>query len=77
MPNQPSIPVTIRPMDEKDLEQVSAVEKDAFPDLFPSTAFAKELKHIASKLGIPKEMLSRSVNEGFSGGEKNRYLWLI
>ena len=48
MPNQPSIPVTIRPMGEKDLEQVSAVEKDAFPDLFPSTAFAKELKHGSS-----------------------------
>ena len=35
--------------------------------------FAKELKEIANKLGIPKEMLSRSVNEGFSGGEKKRF----
>ena len=35
--------------------------------------FAKELKKIASELGIPLEMLSRSVNEGFSGGEKKRY----
>ena len=35
--------------------------------------FAKELKTLASELGIPSEMLSRSVNEGFSGGEKKRY----
>ena len=35
--------------------------------------FAKELKALAIELGIPLEMLSRSVNEGFSGGEKKRY----
>jgi len=35
--------------------------------------FAKELKTLAIELGIPLEMLSRSVNEGFSGGEKKRY----
>ena len=38
-----------------------------------SLTFAKELKQIASDLGIKSEMLSRSVNEGFSGGEKKRY----
>ena len=36
-------------------------------------AFAKELKNVAQKLGIPNEMLIRSVNEGFSGGEKKRF----
>ena len=36
-------------------------------------SFAKELKDVASELGIPNEMLSRSINEGFSGGEKKRY----
>ena len=36
-------------------------------------AFAKELKNVAQKLGIPNGMLSRSVNEGFSGGEKKRF----
>ena len=36
-------------------------------------AFAKELKSVANDLGIKPEMLSRSVNEGFSGGEKKRY----
>ena len=35
--------------------------------------FAKKLKIAAKDLGIPFEMLSRSVNEGFSGGEKKRY----
>jgi len=35
--------------------------------------FAKKLKITAEDLGIPFEMLSRSVNEGFSGGEKKRY----
>jgi Fe-S cluster assembly ATP-binding protein len=35
--------------------------------------FAKELKEKAKQLGIEDEMLSRSVNESFSGGEKKRY----
>ena len=35
--------------------------------------FAKNLKQTAKELGIPSELLSRSVNEGFSGGEKKRY----
>ena len=36
-------------------------------------SFAKELKQVAGELGIKSDMLSRSVNEGFSGGEKKRY----
>ena len=36
-------------------------------------SFAKEFEDVASELGIPNEMLSRSINEGFSGGEKKRY----
>tara|TARA_Y100000746_G_C15225329_1_gene335109 strand:- start:29 stop:559 length:531 start_codon:yes stop_codon:yes gene_type:complete len=35
--------------------------------------FAKELKEKSRELGIPDEMLKRSVNEGFSGGEKKRF----
>ncbi len=35
--------------------------------------FVKELKEKARQFGIEDEMLSRSVNEGFSGGEKKRY----
>ena len=33
----------------------------------------KKLKQVAEDLSIKPEMLSRSVNEGFSGGEKKRY----
>ena len=35
--------------------------------------FAKKIREVASFLGIPNEMLKRSVNDGFSGGEKKRY----
>ena len=35
--------------------------------------FAKELKKAADFLGIPNDMLKRSINDGFSGGEKKRY----
>ena len=36
-------------------------------------SFAKLLKSKASDLGINIDMLKRSVNTGFSGGEKKRY----
>ena len=36
-------------------------------------SFAKNIKNIAKNFGIPSEMLTRSVNEGFSGGEKKRF----
>jgi len=42
-------------------------------DEVDALSFAKELKKVANDLGIKSEMLSRSVNEGFSGGEKKRY----
>ena len=35
--------------------------------------FAKRLREIANQLGFSKDMLKRSVNEGFSGGEKKRF----
>ena len=48
------------------------LKKEGKPELDP-LSFAKELKTLANELGIKHEMLSRSVNEGFSGGEKKRY----
>ena len=48
------------------------LKKEGKPEVDP-LSFAKELKQLASDLGIMPEMLSRSVNEGFSGGEKKRY----
>jgi len=38
-----------------------------------SLEFAKKIKKVASSLGISQEILKRSVNDGFSGGEKKRY----
>jgi Fe-S cluster assembly ATP-binding protein len=34
--------------------------------------FIKKVREVAGKLGIEREMLSRAVNVGFSGGEKKR-----
>ncbi len=34
--------------------------------------FLREMKQTAQKLGMKPEMISRSLNEGFSGGEKKR-----
>lgn len=38
----------------------------------PIKEFRKELTEAMDKLGVPKEFLSRYVNDGFSGGEKKR-----
>jgi len=35
----------VRPMDERDIAQSAEVERDAFPALFPPTAFRRELKN--------------------------------
>ncbi len=35
--------------------------------------FAKRLRETANQLGFSKDMLKRSVNEGFSGGEKKKF----
>jgi len=35
--------------------------------------FAKRLRETSSQLGFSKDILKRSVNEGFSGGEKKRF----
>ena len=42
-------------------------------DEVDALSFAQNLKKTATELGIASDMLSRSVNEGFSGGEKKRY----
>ena len=38
-------PFVVRPMEERDLNQASEVEKDAFPTLFPTTSFRRELRN--------------------------------
>jgi Fe-S cluster assembly ATP-binding protein len=40
---------------------------------FDNLSFAKLLRKKAEELGISSDMLKRSINTGFSGGEKKRY----
>ena len=50
----------------------SKLKNDNKPEL-DSLTFAKLLRKKAEELGISNDMLKRSVNTGFSGGEKKRY----
>lgn len=48
-------PFVVRAMEERDLAQVAEVEKDAFPTLFPSTSFRRELNNkIAHYLALSR-----------------------
>ena len=50
----------------------SKLKKEELPEVDPLN-FSKTIKEIANNLDIPHSMLSRSVNEGFSGGEKKKF----
>jgi Fe-S cluster assembly ATP-binding protein len=47
--------------------------KNQNKDEIDSLSFAKLLRNKAEELGISLDMLKRSINTGFSGGEKKRY----
>lgn len=51
---------------------VNATRKARGLEEMPAAALLKEIREKASLLGINKSFLSRSLNEGFSGGEKKR-----
>ena len=54
-------PFIVRPMEERDLGQTAEVEKDAFPTLFPSTPFRRELNNkIAHYLVLARNEEGRS-----------------
>lgn len=53
-------------------EAVNAVRKYRGEGEIDALAFMKGLRETCAKLGIDKEFLKRSVNTGFSGGEKKR-----
>ena len=53
-------------------EAVNAVRKARGEKEADPMQFTKELRARCDKLGIPQDMLRRSVNTGFSGGEKKR-----
>tara|TARA_B100000029_G_scaffold473984_1_gene515875 strand:- start:403 stop:1143 length:741 start_codon:yes stop_codon:yes gene_type:complete len=50
----------------------SKLKNENKPEL-DTLSFAKLLRKKAEELGISSEMLKRSINTGFSGGEKKRY----
>ncbi len=50
----------------------SKLIKEGKPEL-DQISFTKQVRENANNLGIPKNMLNRSVNDGFSGGEKKRF----
>ena len=50
----------------------SKLKKQNKPEI-DNLSFAKLLRKKAEELGINNEMLKRSINTGFSGGEKKRY----
>ena len=52
---------------------INSKRKRLNEDEIDNLSFAKLLKSKASDLGINIDMLKRSVNTGFSGGEKKRY----
>ena len=50
-PNTMTMGFALRPMQERDIAQSAEIERDAFPALFPTTSFRRELKkNIASYL---------------------------
>lgn len=51
---------------------LNAQRKAKGMDEMDSLAFLQFIKSKVALLGLPQEMLTRSVNEGFSGGEKKR-----
>tara|TARA_Y100000590_G_scaffold417377_1_gene517063 strand:+ start:857 stop:1597 length:741 start_codon:yes stop_codon:yes gene_type:complete len=52
---------------------INARQKSKGKEEVDALTFAKNLRESASKLGFTNDMLKRSVNEGFSGGEKKRF----
>jgi Fe-S cluster assembly ATP-binding protein len=52
---------------------VNAVRKHQGLPEYDAMQFLKIVREAAQKIGVPQEMLKRSVNVGFSGGEKKRH----
>ena len=59
-------------MIQKDLHQVSVVEKDSFPELFPPTAFSKELKRQNSIFLVAELDESKTEASCFLPGQWNQ-----
>ena len=79
LPQIDKMPYALRPMHERDLEQASEVERDAFPTLFPPTSFRRELKNrlarylIAWRLEDPPDLVAQFERQAKSN--RDRGLW--
>ena len=51
-------------MKEKDIPQVSMIENDAFPNLFPPTSFRKELQRPISTLMVAISQVNPHQHQG-------------
>ena len=51
---------------------VNAKRKHEGKEELNAAEFLREMKRLVAELGMKPEMISRSLNEGFSGGEKKR-----
>ena len=60
-------------MIQKDLHQVAVVEKDSFPELFPPTAFSKELKRQNSIFLVAELDESKKEASCFLPGQWNQH----
>ena len=66
MENNNSSAHSVRLMKEKDIPQVSMIENDAFPNLFPPTSFRKELQRPISTLMVAISQLNPHKHQGIS-----------
>jgi [ribosomal protein S18]-alanine N-acetyltransferase len=49
---QSVLPYALRPMEDGDLDQVSAMEREAFPTLWPPTTYRRELKNRMAEYSV-------------------------
>ena len=72
MPVVDRMPYALRPMAERDLAQAAEIERDAFPELFPPTAFRRELNNrlarylMACRSETPPDVVAE--HDALSGG---------
>ena len=50
--SQQTLPLLLRPMQWYDLEQVAAIERDAFPTLWPGTSYRREMRNRQAEYSI-------------------------
>ena len=67
--------VTLEQLLRRSIQEKDAIlpnSEGSHPSKLDVLQFRKDLEKLAEKIGISKELLRRSINVGFSGGEKKR-----